>query len=331
MTPQFVDFNSDGIKDMVMGTFEGVAFWVPGSAEGFHEFQRIKDSQDRPVLIADFWNYETEEWDETDRSPEGEENPRQHLTSAVAVDWDGDKDLDLLLGAYRAGALYLQINEGKPGEPSYTGVNHAVKAGEGDFIVPGGMSSMRKVDWNGDGLFDLVCGGHGGGVFLFQNEGKPTAPQFAAPHALVKPPFAAPRRLDEKPAAAPDRPTAPQTGFHIDVVDYDDDGDLDLLVGGYSTWEAKAKKLTDKQQEQLASAKEEAKQTQKKLSKLMNDLRSNIDQSDQEALRAAYEKLRDTDDYKDLLKRYQTASQALDKLQPGRKRKAHVWLYRQKT
>ena len=50
MTPQFVDFNFDGLQDMVVGTFEGTAFWVPGSTGGFQEFQRIKDAQGRPVI-----------------------------------------------------------------------------------------------------------------------------------------------------------------------------------------------------------------------------------------------------------------------------------------
>ena len=29
------------------------------------------------------------------------------------------------------------------------------------------------------------------------------------------------------------KPTCPGTSFHLEAVDYDQDGDLDLLVGGY--------------------------------------------------------------------------------------------------
>ncbi len=325
MTPQFVDFNFDGLQDMVVGTFEGTAFWVPGSAGGFQEFQRIKDAQGRPVLIADFWNYEEKKWDEADRSPEGQENPSHHCTSVVAVDWDGDKDLDLLLGAYRAGALYLQLNDGKPGAPSYTGVNYPVKAGGSDLIVPGGMASVRKVDWNDDGLFDLVCGGAKGGVYLYQNEGKLGAPEFAPPQSLVEPAGDDPAEIDNG------LPTSPQTGFHIDVVDFDGDEDLDLLVGGYSAWNPQQRELTPEQRIKVAELEKEIAQLQAKFSTIRRDLQATVDKSDPQALRAAFKKFRESGDYQELRKRQLEAMAELKKLKPTRQRKAFVWLYRRKA
>ena len=43
MTPQLVDLNADGYQDMVMGTFEGTAFLVEGTKEGFKEPTQILD------------------------------------------------------------------------------------------------------------------------------------------------------------------------------------------------------------------------------------------------------------------------------------------------
>src|SRR5262249_53263649 len=173
-------------------------------------------------------NYKTEKWDNADRSPKGEKYPQDHCISVVAVDWNNKGALDLLLGA-KEGGLYLRRNEGKPGQPKFATTNERVMASDGKpLAVPGGLTAPRLVDWNGDGLFDLVCGSFNGGVYLYLNAGKPGQPVFGAPQVLV-PPGADPRGGSE--ATEPTRPTE---GCYVDVVDYDGDGKLDLLVGGYS-------------------------------------------------------------------------------------------------
>src|SRR5262249_13120612 len=227
MCPQFVDFNADGYKDLVMGTFEGVAFFVPGSKNGFQEPQRILDADGNPILLSAFWNYKSEKWDNADRSPKGQQHPQDHCISVVAVDWNNDGTLDLLLGA-KEGGIYLRRNEGSPGKPKFVTTNERVMAGDKPLMVPGGLTAMRVVDWNGDGNFDLVCGSFGGGVYLYLNKGKPGEPVFGEPQVLI--PAAA---LDPNGTQSTE-PTRPMQGCYVDVVDYDGDGKLDLLVGGYS-------------------------------------------------------------------------------------------------
>ncbi len=46
MTPQLVDLNADGHQDMLMATFEGTAFLVAGSKEGWEAPVHIKDEND---------------------------------------------------------------------------------------------------------------------------------------------------------------------------------------------------------------------------------------------------------------------------------------------
>jgi hypothetical protein len=232
MSPQFVDFDHDGRLDLVAGTYCGSPYVAIGSESGWQQPVPIVDGNGERIVLNMFWNYDTKKWDETKRcDPEPHSLPRGHGTSAFAWDCDGDGDLDLLLGDYDAGHLYLRRNDGKPGAAQFASRNETVLAGEQPLEV-GKMGTPRVVDWDRDGLMDLVCSsmgdgygdGPGGGVFLFKNTGSATAPAFAAPELLV----AASKKQSKS------EPLRPDSGLYADVADCDGDGDLDLVVGGYT-------------------------------------------------------------------------------------------------
>ena len=148
------------------------------------------------------------------------------------ADWEGDGDLDLLVGvgdwgdygwddAYDSdgrwtngplhGYVYLILRDeggsyGKPGK---------VLAG-GKPVDVYGMPSPSLADFDGDGDLDLICGEFLDGFTYFENVGTRKAPRLAAGRRLET--DGRPVRMDLQMIT----PTA---------IDWDSDGDIDLIVG----------------------------------------------------------------------------------------------------
>ncbi len=151
------------------------------------------------------------------------------------VDFDGDGQLDLLVGvgdwsdygwdnAFDSkghwtrgplhGYVYLLRNRGTNAAPEYA-EPVKLKAG-GKPLDVFGMPSPNLADFDGDGDLDLLCGEFLDGFTYFENVGTRSSPRYAAGRRLT----------------LADRPLAMDLCMIVPVaVDWDRDGDVDLVVG----------------------------------------------------------------------------------------------------
>ena len=318
MGSQFVDFNFDGHLDVVTATYDGSPYLSFGSAKGFQKPSHILDAKGNRIMFVQHWKYHA------DGSGEWIDTGKDHCISAVAFDWDNDGDYDLLLGS-GDGQFFRQMNEGSKKKYSFTGVNIPVKAGDKPLLNVGGLTAPQLIDWDNDGLMDMVCGSFGtkyselpGGVYLYRNTGAKGAPRFAPAETLLKPAQDQPNGL-----------TRPDEGLYANAVDYNGDGALDLVVGAYCNWTPEARKLTAKEEARIKELNDQTRENNTAMNALMEKATNGAEVGSEEWM-ALYTKLMDSTEYKELSTISMDARRELSQLQPGKKREPAVWLYLRK-
>lgn len=136
------------------------------------------------------------------------------------VDWTGDGLADLLTGT-ADGKVRLYTNTGSAGAPAFD-AGQFIQAGLADIDV-GDRATLDVVDYDADGLLDLVVGHLSGSFQVFLNEGTAGSPQLASP-------FAAPASDGDDLLVS----TADFLGFGRSspcLVDVTGDGLIDLVSG----------------------------------------------------------------------------------------------------
>ncbi len=243
-----MDLNGDGYRDILSGSWPGEIFLFQGGKDGTFaapEMIRYKDGeiinigggiQERPnggILITGNGKFEqTSEGMFVDyHGKRLESTPQKPISitgtaSAVhGVDWDGDGDLDLIIGTIE-GKVYLVPNEGTTTSYAF-GKEQALQAG-GKSLQVDSNAGPHAADWDGDGDLDLLVGSGDGSVALFRNTGTAESPELAAPEELVPPGVT---------AYGSEVPKEPRRGNRskICTADWNGDGRLDLLVGDYTS------------------------------------------------------------------------------------------------
>lgn len=265
--PMPLDYDGDGDMDLLVGCpdkpSQGTYFFENPSqdpddklpvfnagvriGDGFH-YMMLSEMNGEAVILKPGAEYRREpgtgKFDFSKPKPiDAPSNPHYPVMGRTRanmwryVDYDGDKDHDIVVGigdwsdlgwdhaydnrgVWRNGPLhgyvYLIVNEGSNQKPTYSRSPQRLQAGGGDIDVYG-WPSPNFADFDGDGDLDLLCGEFLDGFTYFTNIGSRESPTYAAGVKLL---------------AADGRPLK----MHLQMitptaVDWDRDGDLDLIVG----------------------------------------------------------------------------------------------------
>jgi hypothetical protein len=133
------------------------------------------------------------------------------------ADFDGDGDLDLLCGEFLDGFTYFE-NVGTRTQPRYAAGRRLTDVAGKPLAMHVQMIVPVAFDWDRDGDLDLIVGDEDGRVALVENTGKRTAdglPVFRQPVYFQQ-------QADHLKCGALATPVG---------VDWDGDGDIDLLSG----------------------------------------------------------------------------------------------------
>jgi hypothetical protein len=189
-----VDLNGDGILDVTSGQYTpGIVTFFEGTPTGFRKGVPIE---------------------EVGIDPRGKQDMKTTMATANFVDWDGDGDYDMIVGNV-LGEVFVNINQGTPKQFKFGQRVPVMAAGKPIKVTS--KSDPLPVDWDGDGVLDLLVGDEMAGITFFRG---------------VKGPAGAERTFKAGVPLIPGKEkVVPGYRLRLAVADWNNDGKLDLLVG----------------------------------------------------------------------------------------------------
>jgi hypothetical protein len=169
--PVAVDWNNDGLVDLVVGDEDGRVALMKNTGRKANN-----------VPIFESPRYFQQKADNVKFGA---------LPTPYSVDWDGDGDSDIIIGN-SAGYIGFIENRGGKGIPDFAPPKYLEADGEVIRIQAGqngsiqgpaeakwGYTTLSVADWDGDGLLDIVVNSIWGKVEWFKNVGSKNAPKLA--------------------------------------------------------------------------------------------------------------------------------------------------------
>ena len=225
-----MDVNNDGLGDILSGSYSrngqpmaGLFQVLHGNRDGtFQPAEVLNGSDGEPLVIPISGK---------------DEQTKNICTRPTAVDWDGDGDLDLVVGNFE-GSFFLFHGEG---DGKFAPKPEQIMTGTGSELrLQQAHSDPAIADWDGDGDLDIVSGSAQGGAFWSENSaGADEIPVLSAFRELIPAVGYSTSgeltRIEDLKGCA--------SGTRVWVADIDADGKLDLLVGDNATLSSPAEGL----------------------------------------------------------------------------------------
>ena len=174
-------------------------------------------------------------------APVGESSTDMIHSRVTLTDFNGDGLVDLLVGGARGGILAYP-NAGTRTKPNYPSA-HLVYTSDGLPLDVGWSAAPLAVDWDGDGKIDLLCGAERNRILFYRNASDANpATAHRAGTRLPRYELRGFVSAGGRPISLPTSPVPEGGGVFtmdyypvLDAVDWNGDGRLDLLAGGFIT------------------------------------------------------------------------------------------------
>jgi hypothetical protein len=210
-SPNFADFDNDGDLDIICGEFLDKFTWFentgtrenPVYAEGRHL------QNDQGIIKMDL-----------------------EMIIPVALDWDNDGDIDLIVGDEDGRVAYIEntgeVHDRMPvfGDPRYF-------KQKSESLKFGALATPFSIDWDDDGDEDLICGNSAGYIGFIENLDGGDPPSWAAPVLLEDENGVI--RIQAGESGSIQGPCEAKWGYTtLSVADWNNDGLNDIIVN--SIW-----------------------------------------------------------------------------------------------